>query len=268
MNDCNDYRRALLGDPSSLTPEMQAHRASCAACAEFSDRLDRFEGRLSRALRLPVVDTPVARAPLPDVSVPAIPAANSPRAGAETVVPLRPRELRDARPAPQSRPRWLALAASVVVALCTAGVLWLAVPRTSLARDVVAHMADEPQAWQVTDSAVAPAKLQAVVAAAHMLLASSGGLVSYANTCEFRGHAVPHLVVQDRSGPVTVMVLVHESVRSPLDFDEGGYRGVIVPVPGHGSIAVLTRSHTLDAAAIDRIAASVRSAIVWTDSDT
>ena len=65
MNDCTDYRRALLGDPSSLTPEMQAHRASCAACAEFSDRLDRFEGRLSRALRLPVVDTPVARVPIP-----------------------------------------------------------------------------------------------------------------------------------------------------------------------------------------------------------
>jgi hypothetical protein len=125
-------------------------------------------------------------------------------------------------------------------------------------------MAQEPQAWKVTESAVPSAKLQAVVTAAHMKLLPSGGLVSYANICEFRGHEVPHLVVQAASGPVTVMVLVHESVRSPVDFDEGGYRGVIVPVAGHGSIAVLTRSHTLDAAAVDRIAASVRAAIVWT----
>lgn len=264
MSDCNDYRRALLGDPSILTPEMQAHRASCAACTEFSGRLDRFEARLSRALRLPVDDMPAATSPLADVSNPGLPAPAMPRAGSETVVPLRARAARDTQAATPSRPRWLALAASVVVALCTAAVLWLAEPRTSLAQDVVAHMADEPQAWAVTDSAVSPAKLQAVVAEAQMKLAPSGGRVSYANICEFRGHEVPHLVVQDSSGPVTVMVLVHESVRSAVDFDEGGYRGVIVPVAGHGSIAVLTRSHTLDVAAIDRIAASLRAAIVWT----
>ncbi len=37
------------------------------------------------------------------------------------------------------------------------------------------------------------------------------------------------------------MVLVHEAVRNPQQFDEQGYRGTIVPVPGHGSIAVLMR---------------------------
>ena len=47
--------------------------------------------------------------------------------------------------------------------------------------------------------------------------------------------------MQTESGPVTVMVLVHERVSKPLQFDEQGYRGVIVPVPGHGSLAVLGR---------------------------
>ena len=41
--------------------------------------------------------------------------------------------------------------------------------------------------------------------------AAGAGLVSYANSCVFRGHHVPHLVVQTEAGPVTVMVLVHES---------------------------------------------------------
>jgi hypothetical protein len=61
------------------------------------------------------------------------------------------------------------------------------------------------------------------------------------------------------------MVLVHESARSPDDFDEQGYRGEILPVPGHGAIAILTRNQRLDAAALDRIAQQLRAAIRWTN---
>ena len=73
-------------------------------------------------------------------------------------------------------------------------------------------------------------------------LSNGAGMVSYASSCAFRGHRVPHLVIQTESGPVTVMVLVHEGVRKPVRFDEQGYRGVIVPVAGHGSLAVLTHA--------------------------
>ena len=43
-----------------------------------------------------------------------------------------------------------------------------------------------------------------------------------------------------------------------------GYRGTIVPVPGHGSIAVLMRDSGIDAGEIERIAARVDDSIVWT----
>jgi hypothetical protein len=59
------------------------------------------------------------------------------------------------------------------------------------------------------------------------------------------------------------MVLVHESVRRPTQFDTEGYRGTIVPVPGHGSIAVLMRDPGIDAGEIERIAARVDDSIVW-----
>jgi hypothetical protein len=75
---------------------------------------------------------------------------------------------------------------------------------------------------------------------------------------------VPHLVVQTPSGPVTVMVLVHQAVRTSMRFDEQGYRGTIVPVPGHGSIAVLMRDSGSASGDISRIAAQVDDAIVWT----
>ncbi len=74
---------------------------------------------------------------------------------------------------------------------------------------------------------------------------------------------MPHLVVQTASGPVTVMVLVHESVRHLMQFDEQGYRGTIVPVPGHGSIAVLMRDSGISAGEIERIAAQVNDSILW-----
>jgi hypothetical protein len=63
--------------------------------------------------------------------------------------------------------------------------------------------------------------------------------VSYASGCQFRGHVIPHLVVQTGRGPVTVMVLADETAHGkPERFDEGGYRGVVVPAP-RGALVVL-----------------------------
>jgi hypothetical protein len=60
------------------------------------------------------------------------------------------------------------------------------------------------------------------------------------------------------------MVLVHDSVSKLAPFDKEGYRGVLVPVPGHGSLAVLARGQEADLDEIKGIAARVQSAIVWT----
>jgi len=231
--ECKQYRAALLADPAATTADMRAHAAACPACAQFTRRIEAFEARLTRAMRLPLPVPPAAR-------------------------PSRPTVAR--------RRHWVAIAASLIGAAGASALLWLAVPRSSLADDVVIHMAGEPDAWRRTPIAVPPAALDAVMQDAHMRLsATAAGFVSYASSCAFRGHQVPHLVVQDASGPVTVMVLVHEAARSADNFDEQGYRGEILPVPGHGAIAVLTRNQNLDAAALDRIALQLRAAIRWTN---
>ena len=132
--------------------------------------------------------------------------------------------------------------------------------RTSLAADVVAHMAEEPEAWARTDVPVAAPDLARVLQNTHLRLKPDAGMVSYAASCLFRGHQVPHLVVQTSMGPVTVMVLVHESVSKAVPFDEEGYRGVILPVPGHGSLAVLVHDQQGDLSAVqaDRLARAGR----------
>ena len=232
MRDHEHYRRALLADPRSDKPELAAHRAKCDHCNAFATRLLAFEARLERAIR------------------------DDPKPTAD-VLPF-------GRPAsrPTRRPRWLALAASIVVGVLAAGGFWVAAPRSSLAADVVKHMVHEPQAWNPHEP-VPAGVLDSVLKRANMSFDPHAPTVTYASACEFRGYLVPHLVVQSAHGPVTVMVLVHETVAKPSKFDEQGYRGTIIPIPGHGSIAVLVRTPISTAADVEAIAKTVRSTIVW-----
>ena len=225
MMDCTHYRRTLMVDPHDPDPALGEHRATCHDCNLYTQRLLRFESRLGRALSVPV---PAQAVPAP------------------------------------YRKGWLAMAASVVLALVVAGGLWLSAPGPSLAADVVTHMAGEPQAWQRTDVPVPTPALLDVLRNSRLRLGTGAGVVSYAASCEFRGHRVPHLVVQTESGPVTVMVLVHEHVPKTVQFDEQGYRGVIVPVAGHGSLAVLTRGAPTDISTVQHIASQVLESIIWT----
>ena len=66
--------------------------------------------------------------------------------------------------------------------------------------------------------------------------------ITYAHSCWFRGHYVPHLVVQTSQGPATVLILHHEKVPAGRrsSFSEAGMSGVIIPAQT-GSIALLTR---------------------------
>ena len=237
MMECTRYRRSLLADPRNSSVELFEHRAACPDCNQYTERVLRFESKLERALRMNV------------------PAATA------SVTPLR------ARSAPTTARRsvykgWLAMAASVLLAV--AAIVWLWAPGPSLAADVVKHMAEEPGAWRSTHVAVASPALQKVLSDSHVSLAATAGLVSYANSCVFRGHQVPHLVIQTAAGPVTVMVLAHENVPKAVQFAEGGYQGVIVPVTGHGSLAVLARGVNANIAAVEGVAKRVRDSILWT----
>ena len=232
MMNHEQYRRAVLANPLGTDPELEAHRANCEDCRAFTDGVLTFEHRLVRALK---VSTPIRAKILP---LGTRSSASSTRGA-----------------------RWLALAASVAIAFVVGAGIWLT-PGSSLAAEAVAHMAGEPDAWK-SQTALPAGELNPVLKRANISLNPQAPSVSYANSCEFRGQVVPHLVVQSPRGPVTVMVLTHEAVSKARHFDEQGYRGTILPIPQHGSIAVLMRAPGTTAAEVDAVAAQVRSAIVW-----
>jgi Protein of unknown function (DUF3379) len=145
-----------------------------------------------------------------------------------------------------------------VFAMFAVVALWVLRPTDTLARDVVAHVQAEPDSWLATRHVSA----QSIGKALHgsgVELDITSDKVSYAQSCWFRGHYVPHLVVQTAQGPVTVMILRHEQVSRRRTFREAGMSGVIVP-DGSGSIAVLSKGGSGD---LDAIAGQMQRDVHW-----
>jgi hypothetical protein len=140
----------------------------------------------------------------------------------------------------QRRPRLMAFAASVIGASLVALTLWLSRPPESLAAELVKHVEGEPNSWSKTEP-VTRERLIAVLRKTNVRLGPGAPSIVYANSCWFRGHFVPHLVVTTADGPVTVLILMNEVVSAAREFNEEGFSGLLVPA-STGSVAVLSRT--------------------------
>ena len=144
-----------------------------------------------------------------------------------------------------------------MIAMLAAVGVWLLRPTDTLASEVVAHVKGEPQSWLATHNVSAAAIDHALKRSGIALDVSSDKIV-YAESCWFRGHYVPHLVLETAHGPATVLLLRHEHVKARDDFHESGMTGVIVPA-GDGSIAVLERGPQ----GVDELAGQLRQEVHW-----
>lgn len=223
--NCLEFRRIVGAEPATATPQVVTHAAQCPACARYREELQRMDLLIHRALHIdPQID-------------PAVPQRR-------TVARKR-------------RVPW-GLAASVLAAVLTGLLLWVAGPRETLARQVVEHAQAEASAMVRTAGIVDPATVASILARSGVRMKPGVVAVSYAQSCAFRGHQVPHLVVQTDAGPVTVLLLAQEkSIEKPRTFDEHGYQGVIVPAP-RGVLAVL--GHGVP---VEEIAAKLLAAVEY-----
>jgi hypothetical protein len=233
--NCTEVHLAIGAEPQAMTPALEAHLRECPSCAEYRREMLELDAQIHRALKIDLnaLRSDVAQTDADDSESATRPAV---RLVSSTLPP----------PAPEKsswgavlRRQW-ALAASVLFAVGVALVLWGALPSHTLAADVVAHVISEPLPGD--GRAVPPATLETVLQNAHLRLDPMDRDVLFAQTCFFRGRLVPHFVVRSGGAAVTVLVLPRESVNAPVHFDESGYSGVLFPNPGHGSIAVLSRT--------------------------
>lgn len=219
--NCDEARLLIGADPGATTTALDEHLRGCAACAAFRRETRALDGDIRRALEHP-----------PDLA----------------------RSRAAARP-----PAWRqwALAASVALAAFTALGVWLLRPSDTLAREVVAHVQREPESWLATEHVTAEG-IQQALRGAGVTLEVTSDRITYAQSCWFRGHYVPHLVLETARGQATVLILRHEHVSARRAFHEDGMAGVIVPAE-RGSIAVLARG----GGDIDDIARAMQRDVRW-----
>jgi hypothetical protein len=216
---CHEFQTAIGAEPNSTNPDVLAHLETCNACAAYRQQMQDMDRLIYRALVVPMDEATLS-------------------GSAST------------RSAPKrtSMARWQ-IAASLVASVTIAASIWVASTRESLAEQVVTHTDHESFAMIRTDERVDGQLLADVLANSGLSLRANAAEVSYASTCPFRGHDVPHLVVQTDEGPVTVMVLTEEEPTKTMErFEEGGYEGMIVPAP-KGVLAVLGKDVPVEQAA-------------------
>jgi hypothetical protein len=221
---CREVRFEIGSDPDApLSQAAAEHLATCADCTQYRREMQRLERDLRRALGDP-------------------PAAAGPTAASAG---------RHVRP---MRHQW-AIAASLVV-IGFGLLFWSVRPTTSLAADVVAHVAAEPMSWVQTEP-VSTTDVDSILRRTGMALTGTHEVV-YARTCVFRGREVPHLVVRTAAGPFTVLILPDEIVTRPEHFRESGYSGIFLPQRG-GTLAVLGLGNTTVDAVAPQVASALRS---------
>ena len=225
MTTCLEFRRRVGAEPALMDAEIESHRRECPACARYQDELRAMDSLIGRALG---VDASRIRKGGPAVAAPG-----------------------------RQRPRYLALAASIVVGLAVGIALWVSSPRQSLAREVIGHVMHEPQTMLST-TPIEPGALAGVLDPEGTKLRPGIGDVSFAARCVYEGHVVPHLVVRTPQGTVIVLLLRHRSVSAPVRIAEQGYEGIVLPAP-RGSIAIVGK----DPKNLDAIATLVFTALDW-----
>ena len=220
---CEDARLLIGADPDAAGPELEEHLRGCEGCRAWRAEMQRLNADVRRALAEP-----------PDIR---------------------------RRSTPRAAPAWreYALAAGVVLAMAAALAVWVLRPTDTLARDLVTHVKGEPESWLSTQG-VSAGSIDHALKSSGIALDFASDKIVYAQSCWFRGHYVPHLVVETTHGPATVLILRHEHVKARDDFREGGMTGVIVPA-GDGSIAVLTRGR--GQGQVDDLAAGLREQVHW-----
>jgi len=236
--NCEEFKAAIAADPTFVGGA--EHLAECDACQSIRREMLVFDQRLLSAMEFVV----------PPLKVPELPDIDSDKV---TALPLRKR---------LSAPAWLAVAATVLVATFV-GIQTGRDDGTHsmLVAQLLDHMDHEPYAVRVSNKAISDKRLARVVPAKIATMSHDAGLITYAQSCEINGRDVPHLVIQGKQGPITILLMPHEAVDETQAVDGVSIHGFIIPV-GDGSIAIIGEKEEQ----LDAVRESVLSSVKWSST--
>lgn len=226
--NCLEFRRVCLSDPGSRDAGYVGHREECEDCARYADSVDALDGKLEEAMRVPAPDDLVNRIKLRHV-------------------------IQDEQVNRRIRPMQMAVAAGIVVAV-TLGTLFGYQIHTAnryasqLVASAVDHTRMERQGSHFVAEHQDPRRQRERF---KQVLAAFGGKVMddeldalgdilHVQVCALDSidGPVAHAVFQGEHGEVTVYYVFGRKLRGREDFDQGQFKGMLVPV-GEGNIAIV-----------------------------
>lgn len=223
--DSKDYKEIIAADPSAPIDVSGLDADQVAEAEAFRAEMRALDDRISKALAIDV----------PELRMPELPDVGEDLGGDDgNVVNMPVGNKRHF-----STPAWLGIAASIALVAVFAGRIFTgAESYDSLADEVIAHLDHEPVALTVTSTPVAERRLLNVVSRSGVEIETDVGLVTYAKSCVINGKTVPHLVIQGKLGPITLLLMPDEKVDNAVPLTGESINGVILPV-GDGSIAII-----------------------------
>jgi len=237
--DKQTYQETIAADPTVDLDELGLSPEERLEARAFQVDMQRLDAKIASALAIDV----------PELELPELPEIET-----DNVVTMQKSHKRWF-----STPAFIGLAASVALAAIL-GIQFFTQSTVypSLAAEIVAHLEHEPQSRVITSRPVPEGRLARVVDDNGVALDEEVGLVTYAQSCVINGKTVPHLVIQGKTGPVTLLLMPDEMVDGAVSLQEEGVNGVILPVGG-GSIAIIGEREER----LDEIEEQVVDSVTW-----
>jgi hypothetical protein len=232
---CTDYKEALTADPGFH--DESGHVDNCADCQAYGAEILALNEKLAAAMEISV----------PELIMPELADIET-----ENVVSLSSRRV-------LSRPAWFAMAATILLAAVVGiRMTGTGVSYGTLEEQVLAHVDNEASALLPSSTPVSDRQLSRAVSNDIATMNRDVGLITYAQSCSINGKDVPHLVIQGAHGPITILLMPHESVAEATTLDGVNIKGIILPV-GDGSIAIIgDREEQLD-----QVKEDVLDSVTW-----
>jgi len=210
--NCLEFRRLCRVEPACQALDYLAHRQVCPTCAADAAKQAKLERLLQQAVQIPVPDDLAA-----NILV---------RISMRNVKPLR-------------RPVYLALAASVLLALTvTLGVLRQTAD-VPIEHEIISYVNQHSlRVANTSVESIGMPELNGMLQEFSMHVAAVPGRVTLAERCIIRKRPGMHLVLAGKMGPVDVLVMPEEKVGKKMMLNTKGKHGMVVPCP-RGSIAIV-----------------------------
>lgn len=212
--NCLEFRREKLSDPNSRNEELSAHGAECASCRTFESSLHGLDDGIRDALDVKVPEGLAARVLLNQ--------SLQPRRRLTTV-----------------RPRWIGVAAAVVLSAVISLALFTGPPQPDLNRRLIAHVQHEhpaPDALMLSQ-----AHLQQVLYSVGAESEALPGRVLYATSCIIEGQLVAHLIVRHGDAEYVLILVPGEPASHESTLQTASWKGLVEPHP-LGNLALLEAS--------------------------